>query len=482
VLTAIVVLVVVATRIGILGVASDREYDEGVYLLSARALLAGHRLFADIFSSQPPGFLETLGVAMRIAGDRLETARAVMLGFAVLAMLAIASIARRTSGSWAAPVAVASLATGATFLDLAHIVQAEMPAMAVALAAMAACLRARALSWHRGWLASAGALFAVALLMKLLVAPLAIPLAFLLLLTSSDSGEPRWQLDGAGVLLVRRTLSRATPVAAAAIVVLALPLLFYDAHAMHEQVIRFQLQKNAVYRHEPLLNMLRASRQLTANVGLAAMAAFGLAVLLRRNVLAGTWLILWFATSLAVLALQSPLFWRHFSLLTPIVALAAASVAAASSWRSAFGRASWSIMIVLFVWSTFFTGRTRTRDNTIPEEPERGVARLLATAEWIRTQTDDDDIVAGDDPMAVYLAGRQAPPGICDTSRARIAAGSLTLQKAVRDSRLAHMVVLRANGRLSTLRGYTEWLAREATAQPAATPIATYRTFWIRNP
>src|SRR5437762_1801790 len=85
--TITIVAAVLASRLAVLGVATEREYDEGVYLLSARALAAGNALFSSVFSSQPPAFLETLAWTMRLAGDHLETARLLILAFTVIALL-----------------------------------------------------------------------------------------------------------------------------------------------------------------------------------------------------------------------------------------------------------------------------------------------------------------------------------------------------------------------------------------------------------
>jgi hypothetical protein len=108
--TLLVMAAFAASRFAILGEASEREYDEGVYLLSARSLLAGHPLFTSVFSSQPPAFLETLAAAMRLAGDRLETARMLILGFSLLSLAAIADRRRRRQ-PWRCRVASATSAT-----------------------------------------------------------------------------------------------------------------------------------------------------------------------------------------------------------------------------------------------------------------------------------------------------------------------------------------------------------------------------------
>jgi hypothetical protein len=310
----------------------------------------------------------------------------------------------------------------------------------------------------------------------------AVPLGMLLLLESSPDDDTRWRLDGAGGALIRRASARAAIVAAGAIAALAIPLLLYDANALYEQVVGFQLRKNRVYRHEPGMNMVRASRQLTANLGLAATAAIGMVVLVRKNVLAALWLVAWLAAGLAVLAGQSPLFWRHFSVLTPVVALAAASVVALVESRPVATQAAWSTLLVMLLSCTLFMERGRSPITLFREEPEVAVAPLLATADWIRAQTEDGDLIAGDDQMAVYLAGRSAPPGLCDTSMARITARSLTLHDATSQSSAARMIVLRRNGRLSKLRGYDVWLAEHAREQSPPTQVRSDRTFWIRRP
>lgn len=485
-LTAAVMTAFAASRLSIAGVASEREYDEGVYLLSARSLLAGHELFREVFSSQPPAFLETLALAMRVFGDTLETGRVVIVGFALLALAAVADLARRIAGPWAGPAAAAALALSTTFIDLGHVVEAELPALSVAMASLAACLHARRHGWHPGWLLATGALFALSALFKLLVAPLAVPLGLLLLLAPQTRDDEAWAFDGRGLALWTRTARRACLVAAGALAVGCVPLLLYDHRALYEQTIAFHLSKHDVYRLHREANLARSAHHLLDNFMIAATATAGVALLVRRKLPQALWLLAWFAATLLVLTQQTPLFWRHFVLLSlPMAVAAAAAVWLAAERLHRTGALAVTLAAVV-LWAApavLAPERNAAMFPWVPGAQRRDVgAYLQRTVEWIRNHTEPEELVAGDDPIAIYLAGRQAPGALCDTSQARIVSRSLTLREATRESARARVIVLRKGGRLTRLSGYQGWLARNYEAQrPATTGLGTTRTIWIRK-
>src|ERR1051326_2462566 len=71
------------------------DYDEGVYLCSARSALAGHPLFTEVFSSQPPAFLKILTWSFYLCGDSVVVGRAVIVFFSVLCLAATGWLAWR---------------------------------------------------------------------------------------------------------------------------------------------------------------------------------------------------------------------------------------------------------------------------------------------------------------------------------------------------------------------------------------------------
>ena len=119
------------------------------------------------------------------------------------------------------------------------------------------------------------------------------------------------------------------------------------------------------------------------------------------------------------------------------------------------------------------TGMTVSGDESTP---------LTRVVDWIRDHTEPGELVAGDDPLAIFLAGREAPPALCDTSQARILSHSLTLADAADHSLAARVVVLRKGGRLSHLPGYTRWLRTQyRLLTPAESSVGRSRDVWIRR-
>jgi hypothetical protein len=53
----------------------DYDWDDGVYWQSLEALRHGHRLFAEVYSSQPPLFLAGLELPFRLLGGGIVGAR-----------------------------------------------------------------------------------------------------------------------------------------------------------------------------------------------------------------------------------------------------------------------------------------------------------------------------------------------------------------------------------------------------------------------
>jgi hypothetical protein len=478
-LLGLVVVAFAASRLWIAAVASDREYDEGVYLCSARAVAAGHELFTEVFSSQPPAIVESLALALTVFGDRLVVARAFVVVFALLALFAVADIARRLGGPWAAPAAAAALALSTTFVDLAHVVVAETPALALALAAMASCLASRQRGWSPGWLLATGALFALAALFKLIVLPLAAPIGLLLLLAPDETGVGRWRLDRH----VTRVIARCLTVAAGALPVLAMPLLVYDRAALYDQVIGFHLNKHDVYALNRIANLKRALSQVVGNAAVAGVAGAGLlAMALRGRLLGAVWLTLWTAAMLLVLSVQTPLFWRHFVLIALPVAIAAGVAVAMAA--DAGRRAGTLTMSVIAIWTAIalYQGRGMFPLLSDGSKNDRSAEALAKAARWIETNTEEDELVGSDDQMVVFVAGRGSPPGLCDTSFARVTSESLQVEDAARASVTARVIVLRAGSRLSSLPGYIGWLKKNYEQRHASlTGLGSGRTIWIRK-
>ena len=135
-------------------VGTATNYDEGVYLLSVDALEHGQRLGEDVFAPQLPGWYALLRLGSLLGADSVEGFHVWMTALAVLTCLAAYALGRRLAGPVAGLTTGALLAVAPPFPLEAHRVLADIPALGLALAALAAARPSAR------WAAVSGALLA----------------------------------------------------------------------------------------------------------------------------------------------------------------------------------------------------------------------------------------------------------------------------------------------------------------------------------
>jgi len=94
--------------------ARIRDFDEGVYWQSVRALIRGEPLFSSVFASQPPAFYYVL-LPFGVASPSLASLRLTELLLGLIGLAATYAVARQLAGSVAGLVAVALAATSEIF-------------------------------------------------------------------------------------------------------------------------------------------------------------------------------------------------------------------------------------------------------------------------------------------------------------------------------------------------------------------------------
>ncbi|HZC77723.1 MAG TPA: glycosyltransferase family 39 protein, partial [Ktedonobacterales bacterium] len=322
-------LLALALRLWPLGGFST-EYDEGVYWQSLRALADGHALFSSIFSSQPPFFLLSLYPLYVLFGQTLAAARLAIVIFSLAGIVAIYFAGAAIGGRWAGLAASLLLALDPLYTTGSITLQAEVPSLTWALAAVALALHAPRASLRRGRLlaAASGVALGLGVLTKLwdvvAVASVALYLAQPLLarLFTADGGKLRAAARAELAAPARdaaRLLAYCAGGALAALVVVLLP---FAARwpALYAQVVSFHLAAGRS-THEGLLHNLGF---IWHNLRVDTLLILGAAALvlaaLRRDWRAVPPL-LWLAASVALLLTQHPLFEHHLVLLVPPLAL-----------------------------------------------------------------------------------------------------------------------------------------------------------------
>lgn len=163
------------------------EFDEAVYLASARALAGGAELGREVFSSQPPLFFAVLELTYRLAGESAEALRVLMLLFTLGGAVAAWALVRPMSGAGGGLLAAALFLAAPAVGERAAVISADIPAISLGVGALAA---AAAVS-RRPWLgAVAGGLLVAALMVKLLAVPF-VP-AVVVGLWAARAGRAAW--------------------------------------------------------------------------------------------------------------------------------------------------------------------------------------------------------------------------------------------------------------------------------------------------
>jgi hypothetical protein len=386
---------------------SGANYDEGVYLASLRELKHGATVGGTLFTSQPPGFYWFLRL-LGLAGDSLTTFRVLTVVLALSACVAAFVLGRQLGGTAAGFGAGALLAIAPPWPVESSRLEADAPATAIAIAALAFAPR---------FPFAAGALLAAAVSIKLLAVAAVVPLA---------------------LLLRRRFLSAIAGAALTALAILA-PTVHHLAGVWHDTV-SFHLHARNTDAPGLGANLHRIVHFLDPHTpfGLLTIAAILVAVALALTRAPQPWWPLWtFPPAAAlVLAVQHPLLDHHMVLLAAAWALPA-GVTLGNAATLLPRRLAWAAAAAGAI--AFAAGLTQQWRQLTPDPtPPDVTAAVLA----LERQTPAGSRVAADLPIVPYLAGRRQPPDLVDTSAVRVESGDLSRADVLRDARGTSAFVL----------------------------------------
>src|SRR3989440_2230400 len=286
--------------------AGIRDYDEGVYWQSIRAMARGEPLFSSVFASQPPIFYEVL-LPFYWIGHSLVSLRITVVVFGIIGLAATYAVGRLLVGPLAGLVALVLVATSPLYVFESGIVQADGPAVAIGMVAIALALAAlRANGRLRDALAvGAGLAVAVSVGTKLTGAVAVVPLGVLRL--SAPKGRVRLVASAsAGGLL--------------GLVIVLLPALG-SLHAAYDQLVLSHLR--AGQTEGTFWGNLKALF-LPRNLPLEILAAVAVLVGARFRDRAIIMPLAWSVASVLAVLFYHPPFQHHLVILSPGCALVAA--------------------------------------------------------------------------------------------------------------------------------------------------------------
>lgn len=455
-----------------------RDYDEGVYWQSLRAMADGHLLFSSVFSSQPPLFLLSVYPFYLLFGQSIVAARLALVIFSVAGIIGAYVVGRALGHRAIGAVACMLLALDPFYVKAAYSLQAEMPSIVLQIWAVACA----ALSMHvsgsrRGWLAfSAGILLGCASLMKLFAIASLVPVVILLcapffaIIHDNRRGKQTTReliLDA-----LRKTTPSIALLAAGCLVAVIVTLVPFIGRLseVYDQVVRFHLVAGQFAGHSMVAQLVQITEWLTWGplfyIAVLAMVGFPW-----HPIWASVAPILWALSAFVVLLHVQPPFIHHVVLLSPALALISGcgAVIALRELKSSDAKRRRSPMAFLVLLAVAGTAGLFVNLWQIERVRRPPSASELDMVTAIRANTAPGDVVLSDNQFVAALADRDVPPQMVDTSRVRIMSGYLTTEQ-LKDLITHNQIpaVLFATGRFDALTGFRAWVEQRYALAPTS--------------
>jgi hypothetical protein len=440
-------------------------YDQGVYLESARLMLHGFQPYKDIFDSQPPLWLPLLYLSFHIFGINLLAAQILTatsgMVVAIAVMLATAQLTGRASGLFASLLIILSPLE----LQWSRVVVAEVPFAAFASIGMALAIRYLR-NGNRWWLVAAACAIACSVLIKLLglfVLPALVALVIARWASIAEIDRDKWSRFMAGDIAI---------IAVTTAVVIGSCLLPTYREQMWNQVVGFHLAARSAFPSLPITQRIFLMYRFMKEDRLL-IAASPLALFCLMGGFEGVAILAWPAFTFVGLMYQRPLFSHHMIALIPALAVAVGvgsgycialsrkflqwcateSNRMRTAWSAAYLAAVVAAAVVLMRQGWIAANQQEALVwNSLDERLDIGMAQT------IDENTGPDEMIATDAQSVAFLAERDVPPELADTSFLRIKAGYLSSQEFIAASEKYRVrMVLFWTGRLNTMPGLVEW-------------------------
>jgi len=385
-------------------------YDEGNYLGSLDALRHGQALGRDVFLDQPPGWYLLLVAVSYPFGNSVSGVRTGLVVVSLLAIVAAYACGRLAGGPLSGVVAAAVMGIARPLPGLAGLVESEPASAALAVVAVALAVSAYRARFRPWFAFAAGVALGAATAVKLPGATAALPIAALALLCGSGPVVRRLlpPVAGAGVVCVAIVVAYRN----------ALPQIWHGVVVTHTRILGTGTSQSNTHR---ALTFVDPRTPFGCLVIAGAAASILVAARGRSGrLLAALWA--WSLSGYGFILAMHPLLDHHFVFLA--VALAVPAGVGLGLFTAGLPRhaAATAVLVVAsFVAAGFYEQRHEIIGNVTAKPPE-----ITWAVDQLRAHTRPGQLVVSDLPAVPYLARRQMPGQLIDTSIARIADEDLT--------------------------------------------------------
>ncbi|MBI1879255.1 MAG: glycosyltransferase family 39 protein [Chloroflexi bacterium] len=477
--------------------------DEGAHLMWAKLAVDGYPLYSQTYAVQPPLFLETVGLAFRLAGRTIQVGRwAILPGFGLLA-LSLSWLAYRSGGWLSALVALLLLSLSPLIFTFSRLVMAEVPATTLAVTSVV-LLFLYLVQNRKIWLLASGLVLGLSFITKALNPFVVAPM--LLLWQGSGGGGQGLGVRGEGSVVGGPTGRLRTQHSAVGgreflfdslvwglgvVIPLVAVLLIYDPVALYDQLIRFRSDLRAVIPGSTPETIVQFRAFFISHWGFWLLA-FGsiMAAVVRawaekqqgRNFslshlftdplsLPLVWTV-WLMAGVVMLWWHTPLFPHHFIVLLPPLILLGADLIThitlsqrgseatshnlSSSFSAAPSAARIALAVIVVVAAFNIPAMVKANQETAAIVTGGREAEAL---ELLKAVSAPDDFIMGDSQLLIFMAGRRTPPPLGDVALVAIKAGRQTSSRMIGLTEQYHApAVVQWSLRLPWLPEYLAWV------------------------
>lgn len=409
----------------------ENDTDEGLNLIKASLAHRGAQLYAELWSDQPPYFTQALSGLWSLTGESVLGGRLVVLASSMLLLISVAHVLGRRWGAKGALVGGLLVLLLPDFQRLSVSVMIGMPALALAMGAVAMAIEAHRCE-GRSCLMISGVLMGFAALTKLFVLPL-LPVV----------------LIGIALYSKPRSRGRSCAIWAVAFVAAMLPgmILLVKTNGWHQLVSsHIAAAQVAEYRTVGGLEKLLGWDRM---IVFALLALLGAVRLRSEDAQLAYYGSAWAVIAVLVLSIHRPL-WYHQRLLlglplsllaSPVVLEAGRSLAGALKRLATGGRVARGATLGLVALSVIWV---LDRDGSWQLAERGSGSGILPAVEGhpvlnrVRQLAAPSDLMLTDRPMFAFRAGLSVPAEVAVLSDKRIRSGLLSedyLVKILRSKR-----------------------------------------------
>ncbi len=430
----------------------------------AKLAVNGYPLYRETKAVQSPLFLETLGLAFRLAGQTVQAGRGAMLsGFGLLAV-SLSWLAYRNRGWPSALATLMMLSISPLAFTFSRLAMAEFPATALAVTSLALLLHFIDTE-QRVWCIASGLMLGLSFITKPLNPFIIVPMAIVLISHFYNKQESQKSIL-TGENKIFAFLKRKSYLmdilwwSLGLVVPFIAVLLVYDPRAMYDQLVLFRSDLRDAIPGSFAETAAQFEIFIHNHWGIWLLAVGGVAVGSRKYNIPDSLPTSYLLAGCVMLCWHTPLFAHHFIVLLPPLILLASELISEFITPHAKTQNNFYIRLLtgLLIAVAAFNIPAMLKANQQAVAVVTG-GREQQALDLLRAVSQPADMVMGDSQLLIFMADRSTPPDLGDLALVGIKAKRQTSARLIDLTTTTQAAaVVQWSLRLPWLPEYLDWV------------------------